>query len=228
MEPMKTITLNGQTFEITDAQARATLQQIVEGLPTVDEQMRNAFTQVQNDITELQGEMPTSSTIVDLIYPVGSVYLSVNSTNPAQLFGGTWEQISQGRMLMGAATQGSIQQNTANTGLFGTLDSTELNYKFEAGQLGGKYRHTLTAAESGLPAHAHAAGTDRAYASAPAGSTIGEKGAASGTAFYAPSIASDSNWYTQQNTASNTAANAQNPHNNMPPYMTVNIWERTA
>ena len=48
MEPMKTLTLNGQTFEITDAQARATLQQIVAGLPTVDEQMRNAFTQVQN------------------------------------------------------------------------------------------------------------------------------------------------------------------------------------
>ena len=50
MEPMKTITLDGVTYEITDAQARATLQQIVEGLPTVDEQMRNAFTKVQNDI----------------------------------------------------------------------------------------------------------------------------------------------------------------------------------
>jgi microcystin-dependent protein len=228
MDPMKTITLNGQEFEITDAQARATLQQIVEGLPTVDEQMRNAFTQVQNDIAALQGEMPTSATIVDLIYPVGSIYLSVNSTNPAQLFGGSWQQISQGRMLMGAATQGSIQQNTGNTGLFGTLDSNELNYKFGVGQLGGKYRHTLTAAESGLPSHVHPAGTDRAYASAPAGTTIGEKGAASGTAFYAPSIASDSNWYTQQNTGSNNTAAAQNPHNNMPPYMTVNIWERTA
>lgn len=50
MEPMKTLTLNGQEFEITDAQARATLQQIVEGLPTVDEQMRDAFTKVQNDM----------------------------------------------------------------------------------------------------------------------------------------------------------------------------------
>lgn len=50
MEPMKTITLDGVTYEITDAQARATLQQIVEGLPTVDEQMRDAFTKVQNDM----------------------------------------------------------------------------------------------------------------------------------------------------------------------------------
>lgn len=204
MIPMSTVTMAGQTFEIVDKQARDQLQQIFDA------------------------EEPANAAIINLIYPVGSVYLSMSSANPQTLFGGTWEQISQGRMLMGAAPQGSIQQNNGNTGLFGTLDSNELNYKFESGQLGGKYRHTLTAAESGLPAHAHAAGTDRAYATAPAGSTIGEKGAASGTSFYAPSIASDSNWYTQQNTGTSAAAAASNPHNNMPPYMTVNIWQRTA
>ena len=32
-------------------------------------------------------------------YPVGSIYMSVNSTNPGELFGGTWEQI-QGRFLL--------------------------------------------------------------------------------------------------------------------------------
>ena len=29
--------------------------------------------------------------LIDLIYPVGSIYMSVNSTSPADLFGGTWE-----------------------------------------------------------------------------------------------------------------------------------------
>ena len=41
--------------------------------------------------------------IVDLVYPIGSIYMSVNSTSPAQLFGGTWEAISD-RFLLAAGT----------------------------------------------------------------------------------------------------------------------------
>lgn len=63
MDPMSTLTIESeegsQEFEITDAQARQILQQLISGLPTVDEQMRNAFTQVQNDITTLESEVST-------------------------------------------------------------------------------------------------------------------------------------------------------------------------
>lgn len=64
------------------------------------------------------------------IYPVGAVYISVNSTSPASLFGGTWERLKD-RFLLGAG------------------DS------YAAGGTGGEATHTLTVNE--LPAHTHTA-----------------------------------------------------------------------
>lgn len=41
-----------------------------------------------------------NSSIVDMIYPVGSIYMSMNDTSPETLFGGTWEKLAGGRCLM--------------------------------------------------------------------------------------------------------------------------------
>lgn len=35
-------------------------------------------------------------------HPIGSIYLSVDATNPAVWFGGTWQSIGSGRVLQGA------------------------------------------------------------------------------------------------------------------------------
>ena len=42
--------------------------------------------------------------IVDLIYPVGSIYMSMNSANPEKLFGGKWEQLPSGYFLESATS----------------------------------------------------------------------------------------------------------------------------
>lgn len=48
------------------------------------------------------------SDLLNLIYPVGSIYMSVNSTNPSTLFGGTWRRIANGRTLIG------VDENNGN------------------------------------------------------------------------------------------------------------------
>ena len=37
--------------------------------------------------------MPNFVNLLDIIYPVGSIYISANATSPADSIGGTWEQI---------------------------------------------------------------------------------------------------------------------------------------
>lgn len=55
--------------------------------------------------------------ILDFTYPIGSIYMSVNSTSPEILFGGTWEQL-QNRFLIGASntyTAGSTGGSATRT-----------------------------------------------------------------------------------------------------------------
>ena len=58
--------------------------------------------------------------ILDRFYPIGSIYLTVNSANPSTVIGGTWTQIAQGRTIFGAGTLNSITYTagtTVNAGL---------------------------------------------------------------------------------------------------------------
>ena len=51
-------------------------------------------------------------TILEQTYPVGSIYMSVNNTSPASLFGGTWQQLKD-RFILGA---GDTYSNGATGG----------------------------------------------------------------------------------------------------------------
>ena len=67
-------------------------------------------------------------------YPVGSIYMSVVETNPAELFGGTWEAIAPGRVLIGAGKYSS-------------------SIGYTAGTTGGAVRESLN--EINMPKHTH-------------------------------------------------------------------------
>ena len=47
--------------------------------------------------------------LMDLVYPVGSVYETFESTSPAEMFGGTWTQIET--FLYGSTSAGSTGEN---------------------------------------------------------------------------------------------------------------------
>jgi microcystin-dependent protein len=79
--------------------------------------------------------------ILNAVYPVGSIYMSINSTSPATLFGGRWEAISQGRTLVGVGTGTDINGDSMT---------------WAAETEGGEYFHTLSIDE--MPSHSHSVG----------------------------------------------------------------------
>ena len=77
--------------------------------------------------------------LINVIYPVGSIYISVNSTNPSNLFGGTWVQFGKGRTLVG------VGEYTDGSGNYNNFTSAEYSF--------GEYQHQLSINE--MPAHTH-------------------------------------------------------------------------
>lgn len=61
-------------------------------------------------------------------YPVGSIYLSVNDTNPSTWFGGKWEQIAKGRTLVGVDTSQTEFNTVKKTGGSKHLQAHSHNY----------------------------------------------------------------------------------------------------
>lgn len=72
---------------------------VTKGIPTFDAGEHDF--QVNGDLFVADTNRENRKEIRDLIYPIGSIYMSINDTNPSLLFGGTWEQLKD-RFLVGA------------------------------------------------------------------------------------------------------------------------------
>lgn len=123
--------------------------------------------------------------LLDYLHPVGSIYQSTDATSPADLFGGTWDQIKDVFLLAAGDSHA-------------------------AGSIGGEEKHVLTAEE--MAKHTH--GYDY----------TGQSDATGTGAIKIVSPGGTANAYTGKAT-SNCGGQA---HNNMPPYLAVYTWRRTA
>ena len=145
------------------------------------------------------GTLPSGGISLDQVYPVGSIYMSVNNTDPGTLFGGTWTQIQDTFLLSAGSTY-----TAGDTGGAATHTHTTGN-------------HTLTVNE--MPSHTH---TTHTY--------YGSQGNS-----YIAGCGSSTSGHTGGNTGNNYTGGGQ-AHNhgntgdssNMPPYLVVYMWQRTA
>jgi len=157
-------------------------------------------------------------------YPVGSVYVSLQSDfDPNSEWGGTWEKI-EGRMIVGSGTVSD-----------GTNSAT-----YEVGGTGGELKHTLTIAE--MPSHAH-----RVHAPKTGGTYTAYIAKADGSGYEIPPNMGfvENTWYStipttwgQSSTGrsevigdmigSTAMVGSGNAHNVVSPYLVANIWKRTA
>ena len=53
------------------------------------------------------------ATVVSTIFPVGAIYMSVNSTNPGDIFGSEWAGWGAGRVPIGIGNNGETNYTTA-------------------------------------------------------------------------------------------------------------------
>ena len=130
--------------------------------------------------------------LLDMVYPVGSIYLSVSGTDPQTLFGGTWARLEDVFLLAAGA-------------------------KHAAGSTGGEESHILTEPEIAPHKHAMAYGPESSASSTgfPYGIAAGSATNSAGGRGYASNLGTFS-------------AGGGQPHNNMPPYLAVYTWKRTA
>ena len=156
------------------------------------------------------------------IYPVGSIYMSTVSTNPATLFGfSTWEAMPAGHVLL---AQGKSSWGTT----------------YNAGSTGGEATHQLTVGE--LPTHNHNASTNNVNQNGNIGWLQAGKDYNFSGVFATSSKNQGANvgngestgvWncifdstHSHNVTINNTGSNQS--HNNLQPYISVYIWKRTA
>lgn len=156
----------------------------------------------------------TKEGMLNFMYPIGSIYMSTQSTSPSSLFGGSWTPMrdvflyGQGTYAVGA------------TGGAATVKLEEVHMP--------SHSHTWTQAscnEAG--AHTHRIGGDndtQYYSSGGCWSLHNKESGAQGWVSYT----NEKGAHTHTITGTNSSTGGSTAHNNMPPYEVVYIWKRTA
>ena len=148
------------------------------------------------------------TTAIQILFPVGSIYTATVSTNPATLLGfGTWAAFGQGQVLIGAGTGGGGTYTGGSTG--GSKDAIIVSHT-----------HTATFAGTALPTHSHLMGGGFGGGGGIGGGDLNNS--ITNTATQAVSAG------TPAGTVAVDTTGASGTNANLPPYIVVYMWQRTA
>ena len=155
---------------------------------------------------------PLVDALLELIYPVGSIYMTVDKDrDPSTFLGGTWERWGQGRVPVG------VDENDT---IFAT-----------AGKEGGEKQHTLTTSETPTHTHDISVKPDRSgyggsiYITTERGSYVKYLPTANSTN---NRIGLEAGLGSPDSVVLMSNIGGDKPHNNLQPYITCYMWKRTA
>lgn len=170
---------------------------------------------------------------IDMVYPVGSVYITFSNTSPAVLFGGTWTKI-EGKFIIGA----SSSYNNDSTGGASTHTHTNPNTSTFSGSTstysGSTGGHAITVDQ--MPSHSHSIRANTGRDDSNFTHVYGElQGGDSSDPNWYPSTGATGSGQAHSHTMnhshtmdhSHTIGNTGSS-SNIPPYIAANIWRRTA
>ena len=154
-------------------------------------------------------------------YPVGSIYISTTSTNPATTFGfGTWVEFGAGKVLVGQDTGDTSFDTLGETG--GSKDAIVVSHNHTLTDPGHRHNTTLDGLV-GTSATFQSQIGQTEYSSVNGGY---ESAFARGTADSTEANASTSSTSTTGISIATTGSSGTNA--NLQPYVVVKMWQRTA
>lgn len=175
--------------------------------------------------TRLTGAALTLDDVLEALNPIGKIYISVDSTDPGDLFGGTWVSWGTGRVPVGVDT-GQVEFDTVEeTGGAKTVTLT-------TGNLAG-HTHSMPNHNHSTPNHHHSIDIEYSVGTMIGGGSTrvvdagGATGVGGNTAF--GDTTTGGGGTTGSDGAGNTGSTgAADPVNKLPPYITCYMWKRTA